>query len=74
MYVYVNGYGLRPFRATEKAEYNEGIPPQLRGQYKLPKGIRRMDESKWIDLDYLDCQYKTLKPRKGLASTRAEQK
>lgn len=52
MYVYVNGYGLRPFRATEKAEYNEGIPPQLRGQYKLPKGIRRMDESKWIDLDY----------------------
>lgn len=52
MYVYVNGYGLRPFRATEKAEYNEGIPPQLRGQYKLPKGIRRVDESKWIDLDY----------------------
>lgn len=53
MYVYVNGYGLRPFRAVEKKMFNNDPSLlQLRGQYKLPPNIKTNSGKKWIDLDY----------------------
>jgi hypothetical protein len=48
MKVYVNGYGLRPFRIEEETE----SPKQFKGSYKLPKNITRTDGEKWFELDY----------------------
>lgn len=50
MFVYVNGYGLRPFRALAISRFNDQI--QLKGQYKLPKGTCTTNGKKWVDLDY----------------------
>ncbi|AIN75162.1 hypothetical protein O8E88_002239 [Flavobacterium psychrophilum] len=48
MKVYVNGYGLRPFRIEETIEN----PTQYKGSFELPKGVERADGEKWIKLDY----------------------
>jgi len=48
MKVYVNGYGLRPFRIEETPEN----PTQFKGSFKLPKGIERTDGEKWVELNY----------------------
>lgn len=50
MFVYVNGYGLRPFRALSISRFNDQI--QLKGQYKLPKNTVASNGKKWMDLDY----------------------
>jgi hypothetical protein len=48
MKVYVNGYGLRPFRIEEETE----SPKQFKGSFKLPENIKRTDGEKWIELNY----------------------
>lgn len=48
MKVYVNGFGLRPFRIEETTEK----PKQFKGSYKLPRNVERTDGEKWIELDY----------------------
>lgn len=48
MKVYVNGYGLRPFRIEETIENST----QFKGSFKLPKNIERTDGEKWIELNY----------------------
>ena len=53
MFVYINGYGLRPFRAFEMIMFNEDINNlQLKGQYKLPKNLKLTNGKKWVDLDH----------------------
>lgn len=48
MKVYVNGFGLRPFRIEEITKN----PTQFKGSYKLPRNVERTDGEKWIELDY----------------------
>ena len=48
MKVYVNGYGLRPFRIEETTE----DPIQFKGSFKLPRNIERTDGEKWVELNY----------------------
>lgn len=48
MKVYVNGYGLRPFRIEEMTKK----PIQFKGSYLLPENIERTDGEKWIELNY----------------------
>ncbi|WP_156063263.1 hypothetical protein [Flavobacterium sp. ZB4P23] len=48
MKVYVNGYGLRPFRVEETTEN----PTQYKGSYQLPKNVETTGGEKWIKLDY----------------------
>lgn len=48
MKVYVNGYGLRPFRIEEIKEN----PTQFKGSFELPENVERTDGEKWIELNY----------------------
>jgi hypothetical protein len=53
MFVYVNGYGLRPFKAVEINIFNEDIKNlQFKGKYKLPKNVTLTNGKKWVDLDH----------------------
>jgi len=50
MYVYITGYGLRPFIPTETNIFEGMI--QYRGKYKLPKNTKLTGGSKWVELDF----------------------
>jgi len=53
MFVYVNGYGLRPFKAVEMQMFNNDINNlQFKGKYKLPKNTTTNNSKKWISLDF----------------------
>jgi hypothetical protein len=53
MFVYVNGYGLRPFKAVEMSMFNNDINNlQFKGKYKLPKNSKLTNGKKWVDLDH----------------------
>lgn len=53
MYVYVNGYGLRPFRALEYAMLNNDPNfLQLRGEIRLPKNVFSSEGKKWDTHNY----------------------
>jgi len=51
LYVFVNGFGLRPFKATREEKLPR-YPAQYIGKYKLPKGVKLGSGSRWVDLDY----------------------
>lgn len=50
MKVNITKYGLRPFKI--KKIHKTDLGSQYQGEYKLPKGTKRGDGKKWIDLDY----------------------
>lgn len=53
MFVYITGYGLRPFRADEITMFNGDFNQlQLKGKYKLPKGTTCTNGKKWVNIDY----------------------
>lgn len=53
MFVYITGYGLRPFRAKEISMFNKDKEhTQLKGEYKLPKGTTTAEGKKWVRFDY----------------------
>jgi hypothetical protein len=53
MKVFVNGYGMLPFRATECSKFNSREDlVQFRGEVRLPKGVKMGGGSKWMPHDY----------------------
>lgn len=49
--MYVTPYGMRPFQITKSVKRGN-FEVQHKGVYKLPKGVKRNDGSKWDELSY----------------------
>lgn len=51
-FVFVNGYGLVPFRIVDVIDNNLNEKKQYRGEIKLPLGVKTYDGKKWMEKDY----------------------